>query len=680
MAEVGVRSDVPESLRYLPALDGLRAAAVLAVMLYHGGVAWMRGGYLGVDAFFVLSGFLITALLLTEWRATKGIAFARFWARRARRLLPALGLVVLAIILYGAFLAPTYQLDSLRADTLSTLGYVTNWRLIFSGQGYFDQFAVPSPLRHAWSLAIEEQFYLVWPLVVYALCRWARLSWRAMATLFGGLAIASAGLMAMMYERAGVTRAYYGTDTRAQALLVGATLAVLYVSRPSSGTDARGVRRRSRRRRRRAPHALSIAAFVAVAVTAWLWTTAGDGASWLYQGGYLLAAVSVAVVIARVVQIRTGLLGAVLSVRSVRWVGQISYGLYLWHWPIYVVLTTSRVGLDGTALLLARLAATFAVATASYYLIELPVRRGALQGRRGFALVPMSVGALVAALVLVTSDAQPVIASGNADRAALADVRSANRDAQRTLAHQRDLGAASRTRSVLVVGDSVALTLGLGLQETSAPNHLVVVNKSKMGCGIIHGGDVWVLGRIETIRDDCGDWALRWAASVRELHPDLVLLLIGAWDAYDRRIDGAWIPFGSPQSDDLLRADLQGAVDVITRGGTRLAFATVPYYDDRYVVNRPSEFRSAFDPARVDHLNQLIREVARANRDRVEVLDLNGVVTGAALGGESLQDDGVHFGADNRRRIAALIAPRLHRLAAEGAAAPATGSAPPRRP
>jgi peptidoglycan/LPS O-acetylase OafA/YrhL/lysophospholipase L1-like esterase len=673
MADLRARSDVPaaidwhdgsapavesiearRTLGYLPALDGLRAAAVVAVMLYHGGVTWMRGGYLGVDAFFVLSGFLITALLLGEWRSTNGIAFRQFWARRARRLLPALGLVVLGVILYGALLAPAYQLDSLRADTLSTLGYVTNWRLIFSGQGYFDQFAVPSPLRHAWSLAIEEQFYLVWPLVVFALCRWARLSWRAMAALFASLAVASAILMALLYERAGVTRVYYGTDTRAQALLVGATLAVIYLARHHASVGAARIR---------ADRALSAAAFVAVVLTAWLWVTAGDDTTWLYQGGYFLAAVAIAAVIARVVQPRPGPLAAVLSLAAVRWVGQISYGLYLWHWPVFVVLTADRIGLDGTLLLLVRLAATFALATTSYYLVEIPVRRGALRGVRGFALVPMAVGALVAALLVVTSDAKPVIASGDAETAALADVRSANREARRSLAEQRYLSEATRPRSVLVVGDSVALTLGLGLQETSSRNHLVVVNRSKMGCGIIHGGDVWVLGRVEPIRDDCGDWGLAWPAEVQELHPDLVLLLIGAWDAYDRRIDGTWVPFATPASDALLRKDLQGAVDVITRNGARLAIATVPYYDDRYVVNRPAEFRSAFDPWRVDHLNQLIREVANSNPEHVRILDLNRYVSGAAVGGESLQDDGVHFGVDNRKRIAAMIAPQLRELA-----------------
>jgi hypothetical protein len=471
--------------------------------------------------------------------------------------------------------------------------------------------------------------------------------------------------MALLYERAGVTRAYYGTDTRAQALLVGATLAVVYLARGADAEDATTTTTTTTATSARADRVLSILAPIAVAVTAWLWATAGDDAAWLYQGGCFLAALAVAVVIARVARPRPGILGALLSLGALRWIGQISYGLYLWHWPAYVVLTSDRTGLDGGWLLAVRFVATFAVAIASYYLVELPVRRGALRGVRGFALVPTAVGALVAALLIVTSDARPVIASGDADRTALADVRSANRAAQRALARQHDGADADQPRSVLVVGDSVALTLGLGLQETSPANHLIVVNRSKMGCGIIHGGDVWVLGRVETIRDDCGDWAFKWAASVAELQPDLVLLLVGAWDAYDRRIDGTWVPFGSPESDALLRADLQGAVDVITRDGTPLALATVPYYDDQYVVNRPSEFRSAFDPWRVDHLNALIRDVAGANRDRVRILDLNRYVTGAAVGGEPLQDDGVHFGVDHRKRIAELIAPRLHALATD---------------
>jgi len=161
-------------IRYQPALDGLRAFAVAAVIAYHFGAGWAPGGFLGVDAFFVLSGFLITSLLLTEWGRNGRISLPGFWARRARRLLPALLVVLGAIALYAAVLAPASQLDTLRGDGISSLFYFANWHFVLSGQSYFDLFSLPSPMRHLWSLAIEEQFYLVWPLVVLACLRVGR--------------------------------------------------------------------------------------------------------------------------------------------------------------------------------------------------------------------------------------------------------------------------------------------------------------------------------------------------------------------------------------------------------------------------------------------------------------------------------------------------------------------------
>jgi len=228
VAEPGVaaRSDAP-SIPYQPGLDGLRAVAVGAVLLFHGGVTWMRGGFLGVDIFFVLSGYLITTLLLVEWGRTRHIRLLAFWARRARRLLPALALLLVGVVLFGLLVAAPETLDRLRDDALSSIGYVANWRFIASGQSYFDQFVEASPLRHSWSLAIEEQFYLLWPLVLLVLLRWRpRLS--SLARLFAAGAIASALLMAVLVDPEGdPSRVYYGTDTRAQALLVGATLAAI---------------------------------------------------------------------------------------------------------------------------------------------------------------------------------------------------------------------------------------------------------------------------------------------------------------------------------------------------------------------------------------------------------------------------------------------------------------------
>jgi hypothetical protein len=443
-----------------------------------------------------------------------------------------------------------------------------------------------------------------------------------------------------------VSRAYYGTDTRAQALLIGAALAVVYVSVGGVRTDV-------------ARRVLTTAALLAVAVTGWLWATAGDTATWLYQGGYLVAALAVATVILRVAQPRPGVLGGALSWGPLRWIGLVSYGLYLWHWPIYVVVTTDRVGLDGTTLLLVRLALTFAIATASYYLVELPVRNGALRGWRSWVVVPTAVGALVGGLLLVTGGGRPA-GGGDVAAAASKQVARENRAATKGFASRAEAVAAARPIGVLVVGDSVALTLGLGLQEVGLEHRVFTVNRSQTGCGLTHGGEVLVEGRVQTINDYC-DQVPQWTADVRELRPDLAFLLIGAWDAYDRRIDGAWITFGTPEWDARMTADLQASVDSLSSTGAKVVFATVPHFENRSVVNRPPEFKSAFDPWRVDHLNGLIRQVAAANPGRVAVVDLQHHL--AAPEQVGLLEDGVHFGVESRKVVAAWLAPRLRELA-----------------
>src|SRR3954469_19950995 len=217
---------------HLPALDGVRGVAVAGVLAFHGGVAALRGGFLGVDAFFVLSGYLITALLLGEERATGRIRLTGFWARRARRLLPALLVLLAAVLAVSRFLLPPDELPALRGDALAALLYVANWRLLHRGGGYFAETAAPSPLQHTWSLAIEEQFYLVWPLLLVALLGLVRgrdpRTRRAvvLGTCLAGAA-ASVATTVLLRGHVDPDRLYYGTDTRAAALLVGAGLAAL---------------------------------------------------------------------------------------------------------------------------------------------------------------------------------------------------------------------------------------------------------------------------------------------------------------------------------------------------------------------------------------------------------------------------------------------------------------------
>ena len=393
-------------LGYRPALDGLRAVAVLAVMLYHGGVSWTVGGFLGVDVFFVLSGFLITSLLVKEWSRTGRIGLRAFWLRRARRLLPAVILMLLAVLAY-AVVVPQQQ-AGLRGASLSTLAYVSNWWFMLSGQSYFAQFVEPSMLRHTWSLAIEEQFYILFPLVLVALLGRLRLRTPTLRVVLLGGAITSAVLMAALYDPASdPSRAYYGTDTRMQALLLGAVLALS----PSLLRPRKALYARVGGRLVPVPGA-GLLGVVALGGLLAMVVVARELAPWMYRGGFLLAAALSAVVIASVTAAPRSALGRVLSWRPVVAVGVLSYGLYLWHWPVFIALSHDRTGLDGPSLLFARFAVTGVLALVSFRLVEEPIRTQRLQRRFtptqwSRTVVAATVG-VVAATLLSTASAEPV--------------------------------------------------------------------------------------------------------------------------------------------------------------------------------------------------------------------------------------------------------------------------------
>ena len=338
----------------------------MAVIGYHAGVGWLPGGLLGVDVFFVLSGFLITSLLLAEWGHRGRVDLPRFWLRRARRLVPALLLVLLAVAVYSLLAAQPEQRAALRGDGLSTLAYVANWHFAFTGQGYFDSFAAPSPLLHMWSLAVEEQFYLLWPLITILVVCWTRRGPRTLGRVALIGATASAALMAALHAAGTDTSSlYYGTHTRAAPLLVGAALAT---ARPA-GLRAAGRLGRA---------GLQLAGLTGVIVVLWCIGNVDGQSPGLYDGGFLLLAVAVAAILASVSAVPQGALAKGLSWSPLRAVGTISYGLYLWHWPVMAVLTRAQTGLSGLALFTLRLAVTVALATLSYLLVERPIRTGNL--------------------------------------------------------------------------------------------------------------------------------------------------------------------------------------------------------------------------------------------------------------------------------------------------------------
>jgi peptidoglycan/LPS O-acetylase OafA/YrhL/lysophospholipase L1-like esterase len=361
----------PPRLGYIPALDGLRAVAVIAVLLYHGGQKWMPGGFLGVDVFFVISGYLITCLLLADWQQHGRTGLKRFWLRRARRLLPALFTMLFVVSMYAILFLPDV-LSQLRGEVLAAVFYVENWFLIFRDLSYFQSAGRPPLLQHVWSLAVEEQFYVLWPLLLaLGLSIWGRHKRKLLLAVLV-VVVASTVEMAVLYQPYhDPSRAYYGTDTRAAALLLGAALAFVWAPWQLTGKTGRN-----------AANLLDGAALVSGIGLLWMFFNVGELDPGLYRGGFLVAAMVSAILIAATVHPASRLTSWLLGFRVFRWIGVRSYGIYLWHWPVYMVTRPhADVSLTGLPLLALRLAITFAIAAASYRWIEEPVRHGAIERR-----------------------------------------------------------------------------------------------------------------------------------------------------------------------------------------------------------------------------------------------------------------------------------------------------------
>lgn len=355
------------AIRYRPGLDGVRALAIIGVLLYHGQVSSFPGGFLGVDLFFVLSGFLITSLLLDD-RARHGtVQLAQFWMRRARRLLPAAFLVILVALIVTAVWHPS-ELRSLRGDALASVLYVNNWHQVFAHRSYFTAFDRPSLLQHYWSLAVEEQFYLVWPLALLAMRSWSR---RRIAGVAVAGAVGSALLMAALYNPdADPSRVYYGTDTRAMPILVGVALACVW---PVLGT-VRPIGRGATW----LLDALGVAGLVVIVLAMCRWA---DYDPFVYKGGLGIVAAGAALLVGCAAHPATHL-SRLLGRQPLVWLGQRSYGIYLWHWP---VMALSRPGVDVQwplwQLVPLQIGVTVVLAELSYRYVEMPFRTGAVQRR-----------------------------------------------------------------------------------------------------------------------------------------------------------------------------------------------------------------------------------------------------------------------------------------------------------
>jgi peptidoglycan/LPS O-acetylase OafA/YrhL len=354
--------------RYMPGLDGLRALAVLAVIAYHEQFGWAPGGLLGVGVFFTLSGYLITDLLLGQWARSGGLNLGDFWLRRARRLLPAL-FVMLAVVTAWITVVSPARLASLRGAVAGAATYSSNWYYIYTHNSYFARFAPPGPFDHLWSLAVEEQFYLVWPWLLLAGVFFLRgrrpsaVRWLALPTL--ALAAASAVAMLTLYHPGyDPTRIYEGSDTRACGLLTGAALAMVWPSRRTART---ALWKRV---------ALDGAGFAGLAVIGLMIWRVGQYSAFTYQGGLVLLSVATAGVVAAAA-CPGALVGAALGWTPLRWIGVRSYGIYLWHYPV-IILTSPANSAEDLPRAALQIAASIGIAALSWHFVEEPIRHGAL--------------------------------------------------------------------------------------------------------------------------------------------------------------------------------------------------------------------------------------------------------------------------------------------------------------
>ncbi|TNJ64918.1 acetyltransferase [Paenibacillus hemerocallicola] len=350
--------------RYMPGLDGLRALSVLAVIAYHFNFKWASGGLLGVGIFFVLSGYLITDQIVTQWKQNRRIDLRDFWIRRARRLLPAM-FAMLAFVALWLALFDSSRLQALQGDIISVALYFHNWWLIFHDVSYFESFGPPSPNGHLWSLAIEEQFYVIWPVILILLFRIVPQRGKIVLLLLAGAAV-SALAMGLIYEPGmDPSRVYYGTDTRVFALLIGAALAIVCPSQRMNG----GISRKFR-------NLFDLAGGGGLIIIILMIGRTNEFGSFLYYGGFVFLSIISAIVIA-VLAHPASRLARLMACKPLRWIGVRSYSLYIWHYPV-IVLTGHSVENDawGSFLILIQLGISILLAALSWKYIEEPIRHG----------------------------------------------------------------------------------------------------------------------------------------------------------------------------------------------------------------------------------------------------------------------------------------------------------------
>jgi peptidoglycan/LPS O-acetylase OafA/YrhL len=644
---------------YLPALDGVRGLAVVAVLAFHFGVPGTGGGFVGVSLFFTLSGFLITRLLVAELGETGRLALGAFWGRRARRLLPAAMLVAFGVVAAAAAGLVTVS-PEMRLDLLGAVSQTANWRFWASGRSYASLFAAPSPFLHFWSLAVEEQLYIVIPLVIALVARRARLRpqrFRRIPFVLAALWAASVASSLVLATAGKGDLVYYATFTRAAEVLAGAVVAAL----PLAGVWPMP------RRVARFVGPISLATIGAAIVF-----VARDDRV-VSHGLFPVLSIVSALLVAALVG--GSPLTTVLSWAPLRQVGVVSYALYLVHWPLVVAFTPVTTGLDGLPLFAARLLVTVGLAALCHVAVERPLRSSvALRGWLGAAALAMTAAVFAVAVVparawqtpqaaehdfaAVQHDLKELAASatpGPMSSVVAAAEPSNDLPSEAVAASAKPAAlplapALSAPARLGFFGDSTALmtAYGIGVWAGSSHEFVVAGGVASLGCSLARDG-VLLNGfrEAEPVRPSCASWPTTWPTEMRDKAIDVAVVQIGPWDVTDRELlgDTSWRRPGDPAYDAELSAEVGEAMDSLTAAGGRVVWLTSPVVQ---MQGHPSS-----EPARIERLNSIIRAEA-STRHSVRVVDLAGYLRGLP-GGEldtRLRPDGVHFTRETATEVA----------------------------
>ena len=629
------------SLAHHRGLDGLRGVAVILVIIFHSGLGWLPGGFLGVSVFFTLSGFLITSLLINECENTGRIDLKAFWGRRLRRLAPASLVVIAGVVGLASWLSTSIEASRIKGDAISATLYFSNWRFIYSGHSYGELFASPSPLQHLWSLSIEEQLYVVVPVLIAGLFAMG-LRRRAIGYVF--LVAVAGSTIATMFTNSHEL-IYYGTHTRAAELLLGSALACLFGNRIE----------RLAVNKAKSLSTLYIVPIVGVVV---LSRFSSVDSPWVYSGA--LTAFAGLSVICLIAAIQAGPVRSILSSSPLVRVGEVSYGLYLIHWPVIVWLNSERVDLQPTALFVLQFIVTVILTVVSYWLIEQPIRR-----RKVLLSVRWAASSFVASVVGVLILASAILASASSQVNTAPDVLvtiaptssvvdPVNASSTTIVGSSAKPARVDRTGplSVLVIGDSTAENIATALAQAS-DGSLGVISGGVLGCPLLK------VAQVRDRKDSQQD--VSYCPSNEQLvrdhvsEVDAVVVVAGVanqW-AYQYAGSDVWVEPASERYKADLNGFLENIEDIVAPYGLPiLVFETPPVRDNPKILG--------------DDIATLLRWAEVINEWDSHWYSVKMVPYADALSdpnsdeGKAERPDGVHLAEEFGRELARIILiPRL---------------------